>query len=120
MDAVLALLGRRKALSDDDITALVRTYTRAYLDQVRFFTETPDDREFALRLDTTEGPVNQVLQVAKLRTRVALLDAITVDCPRGCSHEADAPECALDIAAADGRLAPTRLASFRRMLGSGQ
>ena len=48
------------------------------------------------------------------------LDAITVDCPRGCTHEADAPECALDIAAADGRLAPTRLASFRRMLGSGQ
>ena len=75
--ASMALLGRRKALSDDDITALVRTYTRAYLDQVRFFTETPDDREFALRLDTTEGPVNQVLQVAKLRTRVALLDAIT-------------------------------------------
>jgi len=48
------------------------------------------------------------------------LDAITVDCPRGCSHEADAPECALDLAAVDGRLAPTRLASFRRMLGSGQ
>jgi ribosome biogenesis GTPase len=48
------------------------------------------------------------------------LDAITVDCPRGCSHEADAPECALDVAVADGRLAPARLASFRRMLGSGQ
>ena len=73
--ASMALLGWRKALSDDDITALVRTYTRAYLDQVRFFTETPDDRSFALRLDTTEGPVNQVLQLAKLRTRVALLDA---------------------------------------------
>ena len=73
--ASMALLGWRKALSDDDITALVRTYTRAYLDQVRFFTETPDDREFALRLDTTEGPVHQVLQLAKLRTRVALLDA---------------------------------------------
>ena len=36
------------------------------------------------------------------------------------SHEADAPECALDVAVADGRLAPARLASFRRMLGSGQ
>jgi ribosome biogenesis GTPase len=48
------------------------------------------------------------------------LDAITVDCPLGCSHEADAPECALDVAVADGRLAPARLASFRRMLGSGQ
>ncbi len=48
------------------------------------------------------------------------LDAITVDCPRGCSHEADAPECALDVAVSDGRLAASRLASFRRMLGSGQ
>jgi uncharacterized protein (DUF2252 family) len=75
--ASMALLGRRKALSDDDITALVRTYTRAYLDQVRFFTETADDRDFALRLDTTEGPVHQVLQLARLRTRVALLDQIT-------------------------------------------
>lgn len=75
--ASLALLGWRKAISDDDITALVRTYARAYLDQVRIFTETPDDRGFALRLDTTDGPVNQVLQLAKLRTRVSLLDGIT-------------------------------------------
>jgi ribosome biogenesis GTPase / thiamine phosphate phosphatase len=48
------------------------------------------------------------------------LAAITADCPRGCSHGADAPECALDIAVADGRLATVRLESFRRMLGSGQ
>ncbi len=48
------------------------------------------------------------------------LSAITDDCPRGCSHEAGAPECALDAAVADGRLAPVRLESFRRMLGSGQ
>jgi ribosome biogenesis GTPase len=48
------------------------------------------------------------------------LAAITADCPRGCSHEAGAPECALDAAVADGRLAPVRLESFRRMLRSGQ
>jgi ribosome biogenesis GTPase len=48
------------------------------------------------------------------------LAAITADCPRGCSHEASAPECALDAAVAAGRLAPVRLESFRRMLGSGQ
>ena len=48
------------------------------------------------------------------------LAAITAECPRGCSHEAGAPECALDAAVADGRLAPVRLESFRRMLGSGQ
>ena len=45
---------------------------------------------------------------------------ITQDCPRGCSHEADAPECALDAAVARGELASTRLESFRRMLGSDQ
>ena len=48
------------------------------------------------------------------------LSAITADCPRGCGHEAGAPECALDAAVADRRLAPVRLESFRRMLGSGQ
>jgi len=48
------------------------------------------------------------------------LAAISADCPRGCSHEAGAPECALDVAVADGRLAPVRLESFRRMLRSGQ
>jgi ribosome biogenesis GTPase len=48
------------------------------------------------------------------------LAAITAECPRGCSHETGAPECALDAAVADGRLADVRLESFRRMLGSGQ
>jgi uncharacterized protein (DUF2252 family) len=75
--ASLALLGWSKAISDDDITALVRTYVRAYLDQVRVFVDQADDRGFALRLDTTEGPVHQVLEMAKLRTRVTLLDSIT-------------------------------------------
>ncbi|MDN5920546.1 MAG: DUF2252 domain-containing protein [Pseudonocardia sp.] len=75
--ASLALLGWSKAISDDDITALVARYTRAYLDQVRWFVESSDDRSFSLRLDTTDGPVHQVLDMAKLRTRVALLDRIT-------------------------------------------
>jgi uncharacterized protein (DUF2252 family) len=75
--ASLALLAWGKAISDDDITRLVQHYVRAYLDQVRVFTEVDDDRTFALRLDTTDGPVQQVLQLAKLRTRVGLLDALT-------------------------------------------
>lgn len=36
-------------------------------------------------------------------------------CPRGCHHETDAPQCALDEAVVDGRLDAQRLASFRRM-----
>lgn len=75
--ASLALLGWRKAISDDDITGLVQRYVRAYLDQVRWFVDEADDRSFSLRLGTTDGVVHQVLQLARLRTRVALLDGIT-------------------------------------------
>jgi uncharacterized protein (DUF2252 family) len=75
--ASMALLGWRKAISDDDITMLVRRYVRSYLDQVRTFVDQADDRSFSLRLGTTDGAVHQVLQLAKLRTRVGLLDRIT-------------------------------------------
>jgi uncharacterized protein (DUF2252 family) len=75
--ASLALLGWRKAISDDHISGLVRGYVGAYLDQVRRFTDAGDDRAFSLNLATTEGPVRQVLQLARLRTRVNLLDEIT-------------------------------------------
>ena len=40
------------------------------------------------------------------------------DCPRGCTHLADEPECALDIAVADGEIDPARLESFRRIMAS--
>ncbi|MGY0540033.1 ribosome small subunit-dependent GTPase A [Nocardioides sp. YJ-D4] len=44
------------------------------------------------------------------------LQEATAECPRGCSHAADAPECGLDIAVEDGRLDPERVVSFRRLL----
>jgi uncharacterized protein (DUF2252 family) len=75
--ASLALLAWSKAISDDDITALVRRYVRAYVEQVQRFVDREDDRTFSLRLRTTDGPVHQVLQLARLRTRVGLLDGIT-------------------------------------------
>jgi ribosome biogenesis GTPase len=46
------------------------------------------------------------------------LDLITEDCPRGCTHAASEPECALDGAVAEGRVDPERVASFRRLLAS--
>ncbi len=46
------------------------------------------------------------------------LDAETADCPRGCTHGASEPECALDDAVADGRLDRARVDSFRRLLAS--
>jgi ribosome biogenesis GTPase len=46
------------------------------------------------------------------------LDEVSADCPRGCTHAADEPECALDVAMTEGRLRPDRVASFRRILAS--
>lgn len=40
------------------------------------------------------------------------------DCPRGCTHLVEEPECALDEAVADGRIDPARVASFRRIMAS--
>jgi ribosome biogenesis GTPase len=44
------------------------------------------------------------------------LDELTEDCPRGCTHGTDEPECGLDEAVAEGRADPDRVASFRRLL----
>lgn len=43
------------------------------------------------------------------------LSVFTADCPRGCTHDSAAPECALDRAVAEGQLRGQRLESFRRM-----
>ena len=44
------------------------------------------------------------------------LDQLTTDCPRGCTHGQDEPECGLDEAVAEGRADPARVESFRRLL----
>ena len=44
--------------------------------------------------------------------------AIAEDCPRACPHLAGSLDCALDDAAADGRLGSARLASLRRILAA--
>ncbi|MFT4082051.1 MAG: ribosome small subunit-dependent GTPase A [Nocardioides sp.] len=44
------------------------------------------------------------------------LDELTEDCPRGCTHAADEPECGLDVALANGEVDPERVTSFRRLL----
>jgi ribosome biogenesis GTPase len=46
------------------------------------------------------------------------LAEIAETCPRGCTHTADAPDCALDEAVAAGRADADRVASFRRLLAS--
>ncbi|MFC7493777.1 MULTISPECIES: ribosome small subunit-dependent GTPase A [unclassified Nocardioides] len=46
------------------------------------------------------------------------LDEMTEDCPRGCTHGADEPECGLDEAIRAGEADPERVESFRRLLAA--
>jgi ribosome biogenesis GTPase len=46
------------------------------------------------------------------------LDEMTEDCPRGCTHGTDEPECGLDEAVERGDADPVRVESFRRLLAA--
>lgn len=76
--ASLAVMGWTKALPDGDITHLIETYVRAYLDQVHSFVDSDRDHEWSLRLGTARGPVHDALLAAQLSTRIDLLDKVTV------------------------------------------
>ncbi|MGY1672857.1 DUF2252 domain-containing protein [Geodermatophilus sp. SYSU D00710] len=76
--ASFALLAWRKALGDDVISDLLRTYLTAYLDQVAAFARSDDDRSFALTAADTEGAVREAILETTTRTRAALLDRMTV------------------------------------------
>jgi uncharacterized protein (DUF2252 family) len=78
MAASVALLAWTKAISDEDIAAMIETYTRSYLEQVRYFVESDRDHEYALRLDTTEGEIRQMLCRTRMNTRVDLLERTTL------------------------------------------
>ena len=70
--------------------------------------DTPGVRSFGL------GHVNPA-NVLRAFTDLA---EVALECPRDCSHLADAPDCALDEAVAEGRLSPERVDSMRRLLAS--
>ncbi|KZB86078.1 DUF2252 domain-containing protein [Amycolatopsis regifaucium] len=76
--ASVALLAWSKAISDDDIATLIGTYLRAYVKQVRQYAERPGDELVRLQLDSTEGILHDVLLRARLKTRIDLLDELTV------------------------------------------
>jgi uncharacterized protein (DUF2252 family) len=75
--ASLALMGWRKALPEEDIRGLVGRYLNGYLEQVAHYLEEEQDEDFALRLDNTEGPILALLEQARLKRRVELLDPMT-------------------------------------------
>jgi uncharacterized protein (DUF2252 family) len=81
--ASLALIGYAKALGDDTISELVRVYGRAYREQIGRLakdgtTQGAESADAAFTLDTSDGPILDVLRRARLQTRVALLDDLTV------------------------------------------
>jgi uncharacterized protein (DUF2252 family) len=78
MVASVALLAWMKAISDADIASLIETYVQAYVEQVRYFVESDRDHEYALRLETTDGEIREILLDTRLNTRVDLLDKITL------------------------------------------
>lgn len=75
--ASVALMCWQKALSDGEITNLIETFTRAYLEQVQWFRQVDDDSSFSLNLDTARGAVLSALQSALLSTRSEMLDRMT-------------------------------------------
>jgi len=71
--------------------------------------DTPGVRSFGLGHVTSDAILRGFTDLA------AIIDG----CPRGCSHAADAPDCELDVAIADGRLdaaGRSRVESLRRLL----
>jgi uncharacterized protein (DUF2252 family) len=76
--ASFALMAWRKALSDDAIAELIGVYLSSYLDQVQAFTRSDEDRSFALVKDNTEGAVHDVILETATRTRLGLLQRLTV------------------------------------------
>jgi uncharacterized protein (DUF2252 family) len=75
--ASVALMCWQKALSDEEIRALIETFVRAYVTQVRRFVDEDDDSTFSLNLKTARGAVLSALQTARLSTRSQMLDRIT-------------------------------------------
>ncbi|MGH3312753.1 MAG: DUF2252 domain-containing protein [Streptomyces sp.] len=76
--ASVALLGYTKALSDEQITGLVRAYADSYRRRIHALaTDSKDDEGPALTLDTARGPVLGALRSARSNTRFELLDSMT-------------------------------------------
>ncbi|WP_229074035.1 DUF2252 domain-containing protein [Actinoplanes sp. DH11] len=71
--ASVALIGYSKALSDDNITALVTAFAGAYLTELRAIAHGGDDAIGSITLANADGVLRRVLQRARLNTRVDLL-----------------------------------------------
>ncbi|MFG2901250.1 DUF2252 domain-containing protein [Streptomyces zaomyceticus] len=120
--ASLALIGYAKALSDEQITHLVRTFAASYRERVHALaTGTTTDDLPPFTLDTAEGALLGALRDARAMTRFGLLDSMTEIreferrfAPGGGSIELDAATRYKILAAFDGYLETLPEASLVR------
>src|SRR4051812_44906420 len=76
--ASVALIGYAKALSDAQITHLVRVYAAAYRERIHALaTGAKNDEVPPFTLDTADGPLLGALRDARSLTRFGLLDSMT-------------------------------------------
>ncbi|MEC4017930.1 DUF2252 domain-containing protein [Streptomyces sp. H27-D2] len=76
--ASVALIGYTKALSDEVISDLVRTYAEAYRERIHALaTGAKNDEVPPFTLDTATGPLLGALRDARALTRFGLLDSMT-------------------------------------------
>ncbi|MEU6733073.1 DUF2252 domain-containing protein [Streptomyces physcomitrii] len=110
--ASIALIGYAKALSDEQITELVRIYATAYRERVRALaTGAKSDEVPPFTLDTAQGPLLDALRDARSLTRFGLLESMTEIrdferrfAPGGGAVELDAATRYKVLAAFDGYL----------------
>ncbi|WP_052865853.1 DUF2252 domain-containing protein [Streptomyces niger] len=120
--ASVALIGYAKALSDKQITDLVRTYAAAYRERIHALaTGAKGDEVQPFTLDTAQGPLLDALRDARARTRFGLLDSMTEIreferrfSPGGGAIELDAATRYKVLAAFDGYLETLPEASLAR------
>lgn len=100
--------GRGRHTSSSSVAYRASTPGRAGGD-TGWVIDTPGVRSFGLGHVTSDSILSGFTDLAE----------VIAECPRGCTHQADAPDCELDVAIADGRLGPTgaaRVDSLRRLL----
>ncbi|MFE9646537.1 DUF2252 domain-containing protein [Streptomyces sp. NPDC006365] len=120
--ASVALIGYAKALSDEQITELVRIYAASYRDRIHALaTGAKSDEVPPFTLDTAQGPLLDALRDARSLTRFGLLESMTEIrdferrfAPGGGSIELDAATRYKVLAAFDGYLETLPEASLAR------
>ena len=74
--ASIALIGYAKALSDEQITQLVKTFATSYRQQIHELASSSRDVA-GFTLDTAEGPLLDALRSARLQSRLGMLESTT-------------------------------------------